>query len=270
VLEARAVMDQMAALGYIEPLSEDERANAQAAAAELRFNRAQSLLHGGAPDEAIALLEPLVRECSFDARFALVLAQAYLQNGRLVDARKTIERSVVDHGERSPQRDLLFGILLLAEGRAPEALAILKRVEGEEPRLPRLHNQLGAVYLRARRWNEAENAFRRALQIDSDSAAAWCGLATASLRHGKNAEAADSALRALGLQHSFPAAHFQLGIALARLGRLGRAVQAFGMGLSMRPGVRWARRYQTYLRFKLLQRERRPGRSRAPAAADLV
>ncbi len=265
----REAMMQMAALGYINPPSEDERANAQSAADDLRFNRAQSLLHGGALKQSIELLEPLAERYPADGRFLLALAQAFLQSGRLPEARKCIEQSAPNEQKNSPQRDLLFGILLLAEGRTEEALAILQRAEATEPRLPRLHNQLGAVYLRARCWEEAERAFRRALEIDGDSAAAWCGLATALLRRDQPAEAAESALRALGLQHFFPAAHFQLGIALARLGWPGRAAQAFEIGLTMRPGARWARRYQLRLR-RQLTRSVRPKKSsttkRAPAA----
>ncbi|MGZ5023064.1 MAG: tetratricopeptide repeat protein, partial [Chthoniobacterales bacterium] len=265
----REVMRQMVALGYINPPSEDERANAQSAADDFRFNRAQSLLHSGALDQAIELLEPLAEKYPAEARFLLALAQAFLQSGRLSDARKCIEQAAPNETQASPQRDLLFGILLLAEGRTVEALVRLQRVEATEPRLPRLHNQLGAVYLRARRWEEAESAFRRALEIDNDSAAAWCGLATALLRRHQPVEAAESALHALGLQPFFPAAHFQLGVALARLGWPGRAAQAFEIGLTMRRDARWARRYQAGLRRQLARSGRSQKSSiskRAPAA----
>jgi tetratricopeptide (TPR) repeat protein len=116
-----------------------------------------------------------------------------------------------------------------------------------------LHNQLGFIYLRCRRWADAERAFRRALEIDGDNARACHGLSVALLRNDRYAEAADLSLRAVGLQHFFPAAHFQLGLILTRLNWPERAAQAFETGLKMRPNSVVAHRYLSRLYARLGQ-----------------
>jgi tetratricopeptide (TPR) repeat protein len=50
-------------------------------------------------------------------------------------------------------------------------------------------------------------------------------------------------LEAVGLEHFLPAGHYLLGIALARLGRYERAIQAFELALSMQPGLAGAHRW---------------------------
>src|SRR5690606_39008105 len=114
-----------------------------------------------------------------------------------------------------------------------------------------LHLRLGAAYLRGRNWQAAEVALRKALQLDSDSAEACHGLSVVMLRQNRLEEALDLVLRAVGLQHYFPAAHFQLGAVLARLNQPLRAAQAFEHGLALRPGALVAHRYLARLYYRL-------------------
>lgn len=246
--DSREMLRHLGDLGYVAPPTGGEAAAAAAADEDLAFHRAQSLLHAGEHAAAAASLGTLAAAHPADPRYALGLAQAWLQMGRLAEAREAIETVATQAGDLLPQRDLLLGILLHAEGRPAEAVAALGRAAEAQPGHPRLHQQLGDVHLRSRRWREAESAFRRALEIDPDCAAAWCGLARTSLRLGRPAPAAEQALRALGLQHCYPAAHFALGMALARLGRRGRAAQAFEAGLRMGAQPSWALRYYARLR----------------------
>jgi hypothetical protein len=53
------------------------------------------------------------------------------------------------------------------------------------------------------------------------------------------------------LQHHYPAAHFQLGAALARLNQPGRAALAFEHGLAMNPSALAAHRYLARLYYRL-------------------
>jgi len=50
------------------------------------------------------------------------------------------------------------------------------QAEAADPRMPGLYVQIGNVYLRLRRYAEAERAFKRAIEIHDDSAAAHQGL----------------------------------------------------------------------------------------------
>jgi tetratricopeptide (TPR) repeat protein len=117
------------------------------------------------------------------------------------------------------------------------------RAEEANPRLPGLHLRIGNAYLRMWRWEDAERAFEKALAIDGDSAYAYLGLAAVRPRQRRSREAAEQALVAVGLQHFLPLGHYCLGVALARLRRLDRAVLAFETALTMAPGLLNAHRW---------------------------
>lgn len=262
----RQAIQQLVDLGYIDPLDADVDKQIRQVSAESRYNLARSLMDGAMTAEAVAPLESLVAE-SDDRRYVFTLAQAYLQLDRLAEARRLIESLLATppvttgadgklQPPEAPYAALLLGILCLAEGRQDEALAALQKAETADPYLPRLHIELGAIYLQQRRWEEARRAFSRALSIDEYSGEGCHGLATALTRQGRFAEAADLALRAVSLRHFYPAAHFQLGLILARLGWPERAVQALETGLAQRPGATSGRRYLARLYTRLGQREK--------------
>lgn len=135
------------------------------------------------------------------------------------------------------EADYLRGCLLFAEGRHDEALGHLRLVAQAEPRNPDMHLHLGSVFAAMKRWDDAEEAFATALDIDPNSAPAHFGLARCLLAQGQNLAAAERALAAVGLLYYFPQAHFCLGVALHRTGRVGPAVDAFRVALSQHPGM---------------------------------
>ncbi|MFL6515643.1 MAG: alkaline phosphatase family protein [Chthoniobacterales bacterium] len=264
---ADEALQQLVDLGYVAALSDEEKTTIKMARSESTFNLAVSLLDAGLPNESIPLLESLYQECR-DDRFALMLAEACLAAGRLDEARSRLEellerRSLPNEYEdgassysRLPKADLLLGTIKFEQGMVDEALIHLKRAEATNATMPTLHSQLGYVYLQRRLWPDAERAFNTALAIDGDNARACHGMAVALLRQDRAADAAEWALRAIGLQHFFPAAHFQLGFILARLNWPERAVQAFEAGLKMRPNAVAAHRYVSRLYARLGQDEK--------------
>jgi tetratricopeptide (TPR) repeat protein len=267
---AKQALQQLIDLGYVAPPSEQEQTTIDNVRVESRFNLAVSLLDADLSADAIPLLETLQQEKPQD-RFGLTLAQAYLNVRRLPEARHLLQtlatspndelpagnQSETANGESNRPRNarlkFLLGVLAFEEGKVSEALAHLNEAEAADEMLPRLHNQLGFIYLRCRRWADAERAFRRALEIDGDNARACHGLSVALLRSDRYAEAADLSLRAVGLQHFFPAAHFQLGLILTRLNWPERAAQAFETGLKMRPNSVVGHRYLSRLYARLGQ-----------------
>ena len=120
-----------------------------------------------------------------------------------------------------------MGVIQFEEGNTDEALACLLRAEQSDPRLPNLHLRIGETYMRRQQLDDAERAFRRALEIDGDSAEAHLGLAQVLLRKRQNEDSAEESLVAVGLQHFLPLGHYCLGVALARLGHPHRAAVAF-------------------------------------------
>ena len=240
-IEAREMMRQLSDLGYLNPPSQAGNDAVKAATRDWQYNLAHSRLHSGRAAEAVKLLEPLAAES--DPRILFALAQAQLAAGEHEEARRLLEKARPHLVSDSPEVKLLLGLILLAEGRPRLALTRLREAERAAPRLPRLHNQIGAVYLQRRQWRAAARAFRKALAIDPESASACEGMAATLLRQNQPEAAAEYALRAVGLQHFLPSAHFHLGRALLRLGDTERAMLALETALAMRPGLPAPHRY---------------------------
>ncbi len=298
----QAVMEQMVALGYIEPPDENRERHIQKTVTEAEYNLARVHMDARHYHKALPILEKLYKDDPSARRFAFYLAKCYQILGRLPECRRVVE-AIVEHerdkaeafaeemrkkaeereagtaaqgdaaeDEATPpedeteeerkarlkeederrkrrdfvskaQLDLLQGSLCMAEGEFDNALQFLLNAEKADPRLPTLHQQIGRVYSQMKRWNDAERAYMKALEIDPDSAEAHHGLAVTYLRRKRFTEAASEALRAVGIIHHSPFAHYHLGVALIRLGQRDRAVQAFEIALSMRPGMVRAHRW---------------------------
>lgn len=125
--------------------------------------------------------------------------------------------------------------LLLAEGESRAARDVLAELEKAGARSPDFWSQLGQAHLGLRHWTVAERMFKKAIALDPDHAGAHLGLANTWLGAKRNFEAAGQALHAIGLLFHNPAAHFLLGVALARVRRVDDAMRAFEVCLTQNP-----------------------------------
>jgi tetratricopeptide (TPR) repeat protein len=271
---AKAVLERFIALGYVEPQTEGQEKAVAGAVREGKYNLARDYMDCGKYREALPLLEELRREQPDEMRFQLQLAQCYYSLGRNEESKaildevlksqtgkrqesrsEAVEEATGNDKERKAQAekraeaarawaDWLLGTMEVANGNSEAGLAALLRAEQAEPLLPNLHVRLGESYLGlSGRIEDARRAFVRALEIDGDSPEAHVGLSTVYLRQRKFEAAASEALIAVGLQHFSPLGHFNLGIALARLGQLDRAKLAFETSLTILPGLALAHRW---------------------------
>ena len=240
--EEQAVLDQLVALGYMEAPDPDTARQAKQAADELRFNRISSLLFAQHLGEAEAEARELARENPDHHRFRFKWVQTLLYAGQTAEARAELTAIQARLGVCADSERLLAQVASL-EGNLDEALACFEKAEQAAPGHPGIPEQLGHLLLRKRAWREAEQRFRRALELEPDSPTAWVGLARALVRQNQDLEAMDAALTGLGLQHHLPAGHFQLGAILAKLRFFDRAIQAFEAGLTMQPGNVLAHQY---------------------------
>ncbi|MDQ6630680.1 MAG: tetratricopeptide repeat protein [Verrucomicrobiota bacterium] len=247
---AQQGLQQLIDLGYISAPSDDVQKTIQVALDDLQSSQGVSTLNYGDPKEAVEIFKKLFAGDSGNKFYGLLLAQSHFAAGQLAEVRSVLEKLLAQFPDFSPV-ELMLGSLLLAEGKAEEALKQLRKAEQAAPGLPQLYLRLGGAYLRTRRWPDAERAFRQALEMDGDSAESCHGLSVALLRQNHLDAAAEFALRAVGLQHFFPSAHFQLGATLARLNQPERAALAFEHGLTMMPGAIAAHRYLARLYYRL-------------------
>lgn len=238
---AAAVMAQLADLGYIDPISENAKEALRGLENDRKMTLAQLYLANDKASEAIPLLEDLLAQAPDDRRstLQLYLAQAFFKARRLKECRDAVEEVLARQPDRAGAH-VIHGNLALAEGRIEDALRSLLQAEEEWRDSPRLKLLIGRVYLREKRWNDAERCFRAAVTFDSDRADAHAGLARALMEQGSLREAAAEALQAVGLKFNLPGSHYVLGASLARLGETERAVQAFETCLKLAPEAKEA------------------------------
>jgi tetratricopeptide (TPR) repeat protein len=215
------------------------------AALENDFNLARCFQASERHDLALPLLETMHRERPLRISPALHLIHCYRALGRTADAAETLEqfakRLEIDQEQRPagflPDFNLMRGLLALDRGDAEAALAHLRKAESATAQLPTLQIQLGHVYSRLRQPRQAEEAFRRALEIDPDQTEAAAGLSGALYRQAKYEEAADMALLAAAHAPWSGRNHLQLGRCLARLNRNEDALLAIGNALRRQPAL---------------------------------
>src|SRR6266567_3158057 len=170
------------------------------------------------------------------------------------------QRTKVFHDEKSLWRDTLaknpdawqararLGQYFFRQRKYSDAIEYLRRAVELKPELPENHNLLGLAYCRAERFEEGIAEYRKALELKEPSAATAESASVATIRtnlanalaiignnlSGSATEIPSEAMRryeeaiaqyekALELEPNHPAIHRNLGLLLARLGRLDEA-----------------------------------------------
>ena len=241
--QTNELMQQFAALGYIEDPSQDKKKAAESADIEAKYNVARTHLWKNRPDQAQPLLEDIVRRRPWEDRFLAQLAACYYQSGYLAQSERVLS-AIADGSEpHTAGMTLLWARIKLARGDFGGALEALLAAEAMSPQLPAIYIQIGDTYARLLQWQNARVAYEKAIALDEDNALAFQGLSTVHRRLGDNQQTVDCALRAVSLLHRLPLAHFNLGVALARSGENARGVIAFETALRFQPEMINAHRY---------------------------
>jgi len=217
---------------------------------------ARCLQTSGRHDLALPLLERVHREDPVRVASALQLIEAYRALGRTADAMQQLENFSdaleADQAEWPaaflPNFDLMRALLALDCGDVETAMVCLRAAEKGTPQLPGMHVQLGQVYARLRQPDKAEQAFRRALEIDEAHPEAAAGLSNALYRQRRYQEAADHALVAAAHAPWAGGYHLQLGRCLARLKQDNEAIVAIQNALRRQPALIEAHRIAVILR----------------------
>ncbi len=272
---AHEAMEQMIALGYIERPDENREVAVEKTIRELRYNLGEAYQDDDRHLEAHEIFSELWAKDRDEQRFAVrlfVSCQALGMTGQMreiiddLDGRRRalFEEAVVKvrelraiaaeddaklDGEQKkelarwknlaryqpPVIDYLKAQVLTAEKRYAEALAALGRVTAAHLLRPGLFLQTADLYLRLRRFRDAEEVYKRALAIDPDNAHAHLGICRMELRRRKFGAAAQAALDALQRVYHYPLAHYLLGLALIGMKEYERAAAAFGAAISFNP-----------------------------------
>lgn len=226
------VMRQLIDLGYLSPTSEDGRAQCEQAIKDARINRAVAVTSSRRVASALPLWQDLAETYPEETGFQFQVASCHLRLSQWEDCHDAIAR-IPPKLRESPHGRLLAAAVAVGEERLGDALAIARTVNAAQLRDAGIYNQLGQLFLATSAWNEAEAAFRNALDSQAESSVAFDGLAQLSLHRGDFAAAIEHALSAVELTHFFPAAHFHLGEGLSGADREAEAIAAYETALGM-------------------------------------
>lgn len=235
---AAEAIQHLVALGYIDAPSEDAQETVRKTVLDQKMNLAKALTDSRRVEQAVALWEELLEQDQENAvPYKFQIARCCLRMGQV----KRCEAVVRELLETHPNSAILLttlGQAVLQQDRPGEALEYLKRAEQIAPDMEMLLSCLGQAYVQLDQWDDAQRAFERVLELDEESAVAYNGLARVAIRQKHFDEAVDYALRAVGLTHQFPRAHYNLGVALAETGKTEEAIQALRTCVSMAPGLK--------------------------------
>ena len=275
-LEARESMDQLVALGYIDPPSENLDQAIRETVRELDYNKDRSLMSANLHIKAVPILKELSETWPEEFRFDLHLISCYRALGKTAEARvhllETFERKQAvamesrealekwqeEHKDTKPEElsdkdrrelrrlrgkagmnpfamEYALAEQFLAEDDAESALARIENAEKIKADAPSLMQLKGRTLLNLNRYEEAEASFQAVLELDPTNAEAWVGITRACLKRRQNMLAVGAALNAVGLKYDMPVAHYLLGVALHRIGRLVPAMEALNVALAQSP-----------------------------------
>jgi len=287
-VEAKAVVEQLVALGYIEEPDDNKKKAVEDCIRELQFNLARSYMDAGLYVKSIPILEDLYKSNPDEYRIGIQLVTGYhrikdfekartlleeilerkkknAKNAqiKIKEFRERLKNKSADEWTKQEQNEFrrlrkeaginisamefLMGNLLFEEGKYEEALEHFRKAEKKDKLRPELYCKLGDVYLKMGKLVEAETSFKRTLEIDSDNSEAHLGLCRVFLKQKRNLDAIEEGLASVGLIFHNPRAHYYLGIAFHRLGKIIEAIQALKISIIQNPNFVQAHKRLAYI-----------------------
>jgi protein O-mannosyl-transferase len=134
-----------------------------------------------------------------------------------------------------------LGSVWWRSGRVDDAIRQYEAALKITPESPVARNNLGSAFLKQGKVAEAIQEFRRVLSRDPQSITGRSNLAGALLRSGRTAEAVAEYEKVLAIKPDFAQGHLALGHALLRAERLADAIAQFKIAVQLQPGHAHAR-----------------------------
>lgn len=233
--ESQQAIRQLIELGYIENPGDQKILLAEAAVRESDFNLARSLMASDKAGEALPLLEALHKKYPDVLRFTRTWLFCMEALKKYTVCESELEK--IKAKELPDSLKFLQGKILLAKRKYPEAIEVLDGLRDKNSDNPHFNFVIANAYLSNNDTEGSLEAFHRTVTLDADNAMAWMGLGKAYIKKKEYAQAINSLLRSTELLYHNPTAHYHLGEALALEGEYEYAVPAFGIAVTLQPGM---------------------------------
>jgi arylsulfatase A-like enzyme/Flp pilus assembly protein TadD len=234
---------RLEALGYIASASPPSRKDFTAADDPknairlIEDQRAAMSLHAsGESEEAISLLQNVIKEREDFTAAHINLASILFGTGRLPEAINVLEKAAGNNPESAWVLGSL-GIYYCEAGELARAVRTLNRAIEKAPNNADTLNSLGVAYAQMGKRDDALSLFERVLELDPSSAGTHNNIGAIFLREQDFPKAIDYFRRVIELAPGFWAAYDGLGTALAANGQLSEAVEAWKQLLELNPAI---------------------------------
>lgn len=221
---AQAVLQQFVALGYIQPPSENQAKAVETAVREQKYNLSRSYLDSRRYNEALAILEELVKASPDQARFQQHLAQCYFSLGRRADAKNLLAELIANESKRREKKaESQEAAQADASGNAPAEAApptagdqpIASEGTADPPPRPWADLLMGIIEFEEGDVDAALSSLLKAESADPRLPDLHLRIGQAYLKQRRTPDAERAFLRALDIDGDSPEAH--LGLAMVRL-----------------------------------------------------
>lgn len=236
VLDDEQTMKQLIELGYIEKPDDNIETSILKVKCDLKHNLARVYIGKQDYQNAKSILLELIKE-----KDPVDIIPYYMDLLSISLNEKEYDLAEIYLNELRT-RDKKFGIntyfseakILLSKNKVNEALSVLTKAKEAKPN-GEVWFQIGKIYMRLDKYEDANHAFENALKFEVDNAKYHQAIAVSFLRLNNPEEAADHALTAIELVKYFSNAHYTLGEALEKLGDLDNAKIAYETAMKLKP-----------------------------------
>ena len=144
-------------------------------------------------------------------------------------------RQAVHADPRHPYSLYLLGVIAGDAGRLDESLTLFDQALASSPDFAEAHGNRAVALATLKRMDEAEQAFRRSLELDPRQVGAWFGLGNLKAAQNQHHAAVEAFVRVLEIEEINAPAWTNMGIALQGMGKLDDAVAAYIRALALSP-----------------------------------
>ncbi|MEZ4792701.1 MAG: alkaline phosphatase family protein [Gelidibacter sp.] len=231
-------MEQLIELGYVERGDEKIENAVKKTKCDLKHNLARVHLGKKNYDEANRILSELIEEKEpiDTAPFYLDLLNISLERKEFAKAQKFLDKlkslnTPVKYAHFFSEASILMG-----QGKPADALKVLEEAQAENRYSdPEIWYKLGTIKHKLCRYEEAQVAYEKAVEIEPDKAKYHAAIAENLVELGQYEEAIEYALTSIELVKYFSRAHYVLGRALEKFGDLENAKTAFETAARLTP-----------------------------------